>query len=149
MKNSDPFAIKTRGGEISDRNVSGFSYRLFEGSTLGEAGLASLRRVISERWPSIFAITLGILILSGLVRLFYLQVNQGEYLRSVAEGNRIRTQFIPAPRGVIHDRTGKILASTVPGFRLTVVPASLPKQANDREALLNDLLKDVPTELLE
>ncbi len=149
MKNSDPFAIKTRGGDISDRNVRGFSYRLFEGSTLGEVGLASLRRVISERWPSIFAIILGILILGGLSRLIYLQVSQGGYLRSVAEGNRIRTQFIPAPRGVIYDRRGKILASTVPGFRLTVVPASLPKQANEREALLNDLLKDVPTELLE
>ncbi len=52
------------------------------------------------------------------VRLFHLQVTQGSTNRALADSNRIQVKTIHAPRGVIYDRNGKILAQNEPGFRL-------------------------------
>lgn len=52
------------------------------------------------------------------LKLFHLQVVQGKVNRSLADGNRIQVKVIHAPRGVIFDRNGVILASNSPGFRL-------------------------------
>ncbi len=68
-----------------------------------------------------------IIIFSGLsvilffvifLRLFHLQIVQGNSNRELADGNRIQVKIIHAPRGVIYDRNGKILAANSPAFRL-------------------------------
>lgn len=92
----DPFSIKEEGGDIRDRDVGGFSNRRVEGSTLGEPGLATLQRVISKQVPVILAIcvTAGMLLVGW--RLIYLQIYKGHFYRAIAEGNRIRSEIIPA-----------------------------------------------------
>ncbi|MFA7662744.1 MAG: penicillin-binding protein 2 [Patescibacteria group bacterium] len=87
----------------------------------------SLKRLIAnERVIFLFAIFgLGILLLFG--KLFWLQIFQGNYYRSVAEGNRIRTQEIKADRGLIYDRNGEQLVENLPDFYLSVVAAELPQ----------------------
>lgn len=57
---------------------------------------------------------IGILLLG---RLFFVQVVQGEYYRLLSDSNRIRTQVLHAPRGVIFDRSGTPLVFNTPGFR--------------------------------
>lgn len=52
------------------------------------------------------------------IRLFSLQAIEGKKLRELADSNRIQVRLIHAPRGVIYDRNGKILAQNEPGFRL-------------------------------
>ena len=52
------------------------------------------------------------------LKVFRLQIVDGAKNRQLADGNRIQIKIIHAPRGVIFDRNGKILASNVPGFRL-------------------------------
>lgn len=51
-------------------------------------------------------------------RLFHLQVVKGSENLDLADSNRIQVKVIHAPRGVIYDRNGKILAQNEPGFRL-------------------------------
>lgn len=51
-------------------------------------------------------------------RLFHLQVANGKENLELADSNRIQVKVIHAPRGVIYDRNGKILAQNEPGFRL-------------------------------
>lgn len=51
-------------------------------------------------------------------RLFHLQVVMGPYHKILADTNRVQSRTIHAPRGVIYDRNGKILAENNPGFRL-------------------------------
>ncbi len=51
-------------------------------------------------------------------RLFHLQVVQGAENRNLADNNRIQVKVVHAPRGVIYDRNGKVLAANEPGFRL-------------------------------
>lgn len=63
-------------------------------------------------------LTIGFLLLVG--KLFELQVVFGSKNRALAEGNRIKKEVIPAPRGIIYDRYGKELVRNVPIYRLRV-----------------------------
>lgn len=54
------------------------------------------------------------------VRLYYLQVVQGQYYSDRAENQRIRLIPIPAPRGAIFDRNGKILVDSRPTYNVVL-----------------------------
>lgn len=54
------------------------------------------------------------------VRLYYLQVVKGEHYSERAENQRIRHIPIPAPRGVIFDRKGKILVDSRPTWNVVL-----------------------------
>ena len=54
------------------------------------------------------------------VRLYYLQVVKGEYYSDKAENQRIRLIPIPAPRGAIFDRNGKLLVDSRPTYNVTL-----------------------------
>ena len=60
-----------------------------------------------------------------LVRLFQLQVVEGEQHLQNSLRNSIRTIRLAAPRGEILDREGRVLATTRPAFDLDVVPSEL------------------------
>src|SRR5215203_3438006 len=53
-------------------------------------------------------------------RLYYLQVVKGEYYSDKAENQRIRLIPIPAPRGAILDRNGKLLVDSRPTYNVTL-----------------------------
>lgn len=62
----------------------------------------------------------AILLLAGVLlfsKLFYLQIIKGSTYKTLSDSNRIRTQIIHAPRGVILDRSGIPLVQNSPGFR--------------------------------
>ncbi len=61
-------------------------------------------------------LVMGVFLL--VVRLFELQVVLGERNRELAEGNRIKQEMLPAPRGIIYDRNDKALVRNVPVYRL-------------------------------
>lgn len=73
-----------------------------------------------------YVVTLGAFFLIFL-KLFHLQVALGKVNRELADSNRIQVKIIHAPRGVIFDKNGKILAANAPAFRLTD-----PKQKTSR-----------------
>src|SRR5687768_1461397 len=62
-----------------------------------------------------------LLVLIGL-RLVYLQVLHAEEFRSMAQSNFLRPEVIPAMRGMIRDRNGLLLASSIPSFTATIDP---------------------------
>lgn len=61
------------------------------------------------------------------LRLWALQVLAGDKYRAAANDNRVRTLLIDAPRGPILDRSGRTLVTNVPGTRVELWPADLPK----------------------
>lgn len=67
------------------------------------------------------AIALSIVVL----RLAHLQLVRGGYYHRLAEQNRLRVVPDPAPRGVILDRHGRVLASNQVAFRVAIVPQEL------------------------
>ncbi len=54
------------------------------------------------------------------VRLYYLQVVKGEYYSDRAENQRVRMIAIPAPRGAIFDRSGKLLVDSRSTYNITL-----------------------------
>lgn len=70
-------------------------------------------------WLSLpFALICAICFFIIFLRLFHLQIVEGAKNRELADGNRIQVKVIHAPRGVIFDRNGQILAANSPAFRL-------------------------------
>lgn len=79
---------------------------------------------------------------SGILalRMKYLQIDQADQFRLLADENRINIRLIPPHRGEIYDRHGIILAENEPSYRITLVK----EDAGDIEAVLANLSKLVP-----
>lgn len=73
------------------------------------------------------AFLLTVVFVSIAARLFYLQVLKGSDFRQLSETNRVRSRIILAPRGLIVDRNGEILAQNTASFNLVATPFDLPK----------------------
>ncbi len=58
-----------------------------------------------------------------VVKLFFLQILEGEKYRQKSEGNRLKVFEIPPVRGPILDRNGYILASSDVSFSLYIIPS--------------------------
>src|SRR5574341_1361593 len=66
---------------------------------------------------------LVILAFSALfLKVWYLQVAKGGEYEYTSRMNRIRTVRVPAPRGMILDRQGRIIADNVPSYSAYVTP---------------------------
>jgi len=76
----------------------------------------------------VMAATVVVLLLVGALfaRLFYLQVVRHEYFAELSQGNRIRIEPIPPPRGLILDRKGEPLALNRPAYQLEVTREQTP-----------------------
>ena len=55
------------------------------------------------------------------IRLFYLQIIKGSELRRLSENNSIRLQRIVPFRGLIFDRSGKMMVDNRPSFDVSVI----------------------------
>lgn len=93
-----------------------------------EAGSINRRLIVIG---SVFLFLIGILAL----RLWVLQVIQGEDLRQRSENNRIETKPVPGIRGKILDRNGFLLAGNRAAFHLALIPRSIPDLENSLSRL--------------
>ncbi|HEA47271.1 MAG TPA: penicillin-binding protein 2 [bacterium] len=71
-------------------------------------------------------ISLSFLVLLG--RLWVLEIIQGEKYLFLARNNSIRLLPSRAPRGIIYDRKGEILARSRPSFSITIYPWNLSQE---------------------
>ena len=69
------------------------------------------------------------------LRMRFLQVEQADQFRLLADENRINIRLIPPARGRIFDRNGVIIAENVPSYRITLVP----EETSDIEAVIDRL----------
>ncbi len=71
---------------------------------------------------------LGIILLAFLgifLKLFYLQILNYPTYRGLSDSNSLRLIPARAPRGIITDRNGEIIATNVPTYSVFLVPANL------------------------
>jgi penicillin-binding protein 2 len=96
--------------------------------------LDTMHRKVSRR-----ALLLGgaqLAMVGGLgMRMRYMQVDQADQFRLLAEENRINIRLIPPERGELFDRTGERLAHNSPSYRIILVP----EDAGDVEKVISDL----------
>lgn len=94
--------------------------------------ILNLRRVRWRAWGMCFLLLFTFLGLGA--RLWYLQILEGEKYLSQAQRNSLRRVPLPAPRGMIIDRRGQILATSRAAHAVAVVPAALPSARKEPEA---------------
>lgn len=88
-------------------------------------------------WP---LYTVAVIVAFVLIaQLLKLQITQGSFNRTLAEGNRIRNRDILAPRGIIYDSKGIPLVNNDASFCLVIYPQDLPK----KEAELKNFFENV------
>jgi penicillin-binding protein 2 len=75
-----------------------------------------VRRVIAL--AVLIALALGVLV----ARLAYVQLSRGAYFERLADLNQLRTIPVTAPRGVMFDRRGVVIARNRPSFVVQIVP---------------------------
>jgi penicillin-binding protein 2 len=104
------------------------------------------RRLIESRflWANI-----AIFCVSGIlmIRLWYVQIYKGDYYKQISENNRIQYIEIPAPRGIIYDRTGQVVLGNRPYFDLVYIPQFVRDGAKTLEILAR--LLHLPTSVFE
>jgi penicillin-binding protein 2 len=86
-----------------------------------------------------FLTAMVVLFMVFTLRLFFLQVIQGDYFLALAEENRTQTVHIPSSRGVIYDRNGVLLARNMPSYNITITPADLPVSEAEIQAIFQSL----------
>lgn len=76
-------------------------------------------------------------------RLIYLQILRGEQMRQYSEENRIKKVKIAAPRGMIFDRTNKLLIDNRPDFDLEIIPQYLRESGQEKKVvqMISKILK--------
>lgn len=82
-----------------------------------------------------------LLFIGGLAaRMRFLQVDQADQFRLLAEENRINVRLIPPSRGEVFDRNGIRLAQNSPSYRIVIVR----EDAGDTDEVLDRLSKIIP-----
>ena len=83
------------------------------------------------------------------LRLGYLQITNGRAYAAQAEANSTVTVAIPAPRGLIYDRKGRLLVANVATYSVKITPADLPYDQRDAVAArLGAILNMQPADIL-
>jgi penicillin-binding protein 2 len=106
-------------------------------------------RFLQDRFKFIYGVLfIGVGVL--LSRLFFLQMINGDQMRQYSEENRIKRVKIPAPRGMIFDREGKLLIDNRPAFYVNITPQYLKESGKPKEVIqkLSEVIK-IPVEEIE
>lgn len=118
-----------RGREIDDAVL-----------TVTEDEAARLEWPLSKYWFTLIWWFAGFILCLLGGRVFYLAVVKGEEYQDMALRNSLRAISIPAPRGIMYDRTGQALVQNIPTIDLASIPADLPKEGSVREQEKNFLM---------
>ena len=59
------------------------------------------------------------------IRVWYLQIAQGQFFKVLSENNRIRHVSMPGYRGLLKDRNGITLVKIRPSFNLYITPEDI------------------------
>src|SRR3954451_7409963 len=79
-----------------------------------------------------FGLVVLVLFVGIAGRLFYLQVIEGDVFFRLTSDSIIRTEALPAVRGQIRDRKGKVLATVRPSYNVYVTPRHITKEGFTR-----------------
>lgn len=92
------------------------------------------QRIFLQRSAVAGFIVLGLmLLLAG--RAFWLQVLRHDHFAELSQGNRARIEPLPPNRGIIYDRTGRVIAENTPAYQLELVR----EQSGDLDTTLAQL----------
>jgi len=105
------------------------------------------RNAAFDKWRYlVLFILIGTVFGFYILRLFDIQILQGDDFVAQADDNRTQVISEPAIRGTIYDRNGVVLAQNVPSYNIVVIPGYLPEDEGDIQEIYRELseLIDIP-----
>jgi len=108
---------------------------------LGSQGIEDL-----QRRYKLFLIAGLVGFLALCLRMWHLQIIKGEEFSRLSKHNRIRIREIPASRGMILDRRGRILIDNRPSFEVLLIPEDI-EDMEKTTRFLHRILKVTPEEV--
>ncbi len=88
----------------------------------------------------VMIVLLGLILCIPVAKLVTLQIVEGEQHLAVSEANRLREDFIQAPRGLLLDREGRPLVQNRPSRNLVLDPAVTRPHEKELRARLAELM---------
>ena len=77
---------------------------------------------------------LGLIVLMLAGRLVFLQVVKGTHYSRISEENRIRPLILPASRGEVTDRNGRVIATNRPSYTVSLIPYEISQVFPERNS---------------
>lgn len=129
----------TARGSLSSRRESWGELNDLDETTPGNEDHRYLTRALGGKqwWFTAGLVVIGLVGLLG--RAMQLQMRDGRIYRALADGNRIRSTMVLAPRGLIVDRYGQPLTENIPRLSLAVLPREVPADPVERAAFFEAL----------
>lgn len=101
---------------------------------------AELVEVPLGRWPMVFSgLVVSFVAFVFIGKIMSIGLAQSSRYELRAEDNQNIVKLLPAPRGVIYDRNGKILADNRPVFSAFLKTDRFLRQADSQEKILNSI----------
>lgn len=85
---------------------------------------------------NIFCVAAGLIL---FLRLLDLQIIEGFQNQYLAQGNRVSSRLVSAPRGLIYDAKGSVLVQNIADFEAQLKIADLPKKKEDRLQIITKI----------
>ena len=86
-----------------------------------------------------FATVVFLAVFGILLRLIQVQIAQGEMYQTAAQANQVRLIQVAAPRGLIYDRTGKVMVRSRPSFVVGLIPSEVTDVNGELKTLARTL----------
>jgi penicillin-binding protein 2 len=100
-----------------------------------------------RRRARIFALCVMVVFGAIAVRLFYLQIIEGDTFYKFTSDSIVRTQIIPAVRGEVRDRKNRVLARMRPSANLWILPHLLSSESFEHVRTVLNLSPDEAVDL--
>ena len=99
--------------------------------------------LLDRRLRVTHALVWGAFVVIG-IGFFRTQILEHGKFKLQSQANRLRPIILPAPRGIITDRNGRVLADNVPGFTVSLLPGTEPTLDAQIASLRNRLERVAP-----
>ncbi len=159
MNDLDPFAKNPSKGLEHESLTGKYRFAWIEDSftpksiaqseDIMHSGTSHIGTSFSDRKMFSFLVAVTLLILGMIARLVYIQILEGGTYVVKAEGNRQRVIPVPSERGLIYDRNGIQLTENIPNFSLAIIPQDLPRDSEERMAVVQKLSETISGDVEE
>ena len=106
-----------------------------------------MERDVFERRLATLVVLAAVMLVVLVIRLWQVQIVQGDYYLKLSEENRLRVTPVPAPRGALVDRHGRTLVANRPAFTVALLPLEVRRPRAEAQVISKLLAMD-PAEIL-
>src|SRR5213083_2783262 len=114
------------------------------GARAGEGSVTSFHPYLLDRRLRVTNFVVWGAFAAIAIAFFRTQILEHGKFKLQSETNRLRPIILPAPRGIITDRNGRVLADNVPGYTVSLLPGTEPTLDAQVASLRNRLERVAP-----